>query len=106
MTAQYTPGPWFSDGLKIYVPDEDIERGMDYPVAWAQGVSPSEPCAVANARLIARAPELNDILERLMPHLSHEVEQRKCGGNLEDWLELEMLESLAYGLIAQAGGAA
>jgi hypothetical protein len=64
MTTPHTPGPWLVKGLKVYVEDEDPERGMDYPVAWVQGTSPNCPETSANARLIAQAPALLGLLER------------------------------------------
>lgn len=63
--AEHTPGPWQSSGLKVFVPDEDSARDLEYPVAWVQGTSAHEPEAAANARLIAAAPELLEALVKI-----------------------------------------
>lgn len=58
--SDYTPGPWSADGYKIYTKDWDSLIGhtgnSDVP----------EGEAVANARLIAAAPELLEALRQIL----------------------------------------
>lgn len=78
-TPEHTPGPWqvfvCDDGgqwsgwpLSISsVEDEDksvVRPGGFYPYEWDNATSQAE--AVANARLIAAAPELLDILDEFV----------------------------------------
>ena len=54
--AQHTPGPWKVDGKRILA---DVERGeyRVFPIAYLNIIDPDHE-AVANACLIAAAPEL------------------------------------------------
>jgi hypothetical protein len=65
MGAKHTPGPWFNEGTDVF------STAGGYPAVIAEADVPQdEPTPtkgekLANARLIAAAPELVDVLERL-----------------------------------------
>src|SRR5690554_5107924 len=58
---KFTPGPWIQDGVMIRAktPLTSIATVLD--VAWPCGNVPCDP--KANARLIAAAPELLEVIE-------------------------------------------
>jgi hypothetical protein len=68
MTAKHTPGPWriftTMDGTKLIgIGDSNGEGIIDAGFGvWREG----DPEAIANARLIAAAPDLVDALEELL----------------------------------------
>lgn len=66
MTASHTPGPWVAKGRYIGVENHMsyIAECRDYNGNWTNA-----PIAVANARLIAAAPELLHALELARDHL-------------------------------------
>lgn len=63
---------------------------------------PGYGCGPANAALIAAAPELLAALQGLLPEVDSEIDQRKYGGNCEDWAQLEALSNAAHAAIAKA----
>jgi hypothetical protein len=58
MTKQHTPGPWSLEAVKDYLRHEDT------------GIDTEHPEALANARLIAAAPELLEELRNLAQGLA------------------------------------
>lgn len=104
MTPKHTPGPWEHRGLTMI-----SGRNVDGCMFTLANVTPAgdlhnaAECA-ANARLIAAAPELLAALRALLPDVDHEIEQRKHGGNDEDWQELDALSRAAHAAIAKAEG--
>lgn len=89
-----TPGPWFagtqSDGsgwVDIYIPSYSRN-----PVASATPAAPGDAEArrdhetLANAHLIAAAPELLEALMQLVERISYYAELKEEGiPNIEDW---------------------
>lgn len=75
--AKHTPGPWVANGRYIGTPNHKsfIAECKDQNGNWT-----NEPMAVANARLIAAAPEL---LEALQAIERHHVEQNRLKGRDE-----------------------
>jgi hypothetical protein len=92
--SKHTPGPWkvfiCDDGgqwsgwpLSIFTDDTErtiVRPGGFYPYEWDRGVSERE--AVANARLIAAAPDLLEAVKELMDlplnhPISMTVDERK-----------------------------
>jgi hypothetical protein len=82
MDSKHTPGPWRSiiddsggqwSGWPLCVvavddPDRDVVRpGGQWPYDWGPATSQRE--AVANARLIAAAPDLLEALQRALPYV-------------------------------------
>jgi hypothetical protein len=61
MTKQHTPGPWSLEAVKDYLRHEDT------------GIDTGHPEALANARLIAAAPELMEELRNLAQGLADYV---------------------------------
>lgn len=70
--VNFTPGPWTYNvnGFKITIGDESTRHAHlahDYTVAVIEGNSCTD---VANARLIAAAPDLLEALQRTLAYLS------------------------------------
>ena len=64
--AQHTPAPWrvaFGNRLEVHGPNDEI--GWPASIVFNAGLCTSEE-AQANARLIAAAPDLLDMCERLL----------------------------------------
>ena len=59
MKNEYTPGPWMANGPEIRIEEDTTAE----PVATAHGVN--KHCVLANARLIAAAPELLEALKNV-----------------------------------------
>jgi len=74
--AQHTPGPWplseTGDGKRYVIGEGLVSGPKGYEVAevYSDDCDPAE--AIANARLIAAAPDLLAALERLVPADFHE----------------------------------
>ena len=63
-----TPGPWFRDNSRAIGPkstEDDQSYGMIIPVGWVE-FDPDIEVQVANANLIAAAPELLEALQMIM----------------------------------------
>lgn len=86
MTAKHTPGPWVSSphGDKDWVtPASFTPLGPDYKFPTDNGGCSIAQCygsdRVANARLIAKAPELLDLARRVAGIRQHRAPgQREC----------------------------
>lgn len=77
MSTPWTPGPWRVEQGTLLVwgacdPDDSSSYGMGYPVcvgcqpaAWAKNDKPMPEKQAANARLIAAAPEMAELIEEL-----------------------------------------
>ena len=65
MTAQHTPGPYFVSGCFIG-PRLSNDSGIQIQVARVAG-DETDPEVIANARLIAAAPDMLAALEILLP---------------------------------------
>lgn len=48
--------------------------------------------------------DLLTVMKELLPLIDHEIEQRKCGGNAEDWTQLAALSSSAHEAVRTASG--
>lgn len=82
--TQHTPGPWFVDGLIVTA----RKKGS---VGFAYGPSMPENSAVgreslANAKLIAAAPDMANALRSLLRHTERmqEVMDKECGIRFRD----------------------
>lgn len=102
--VKFTEGPWVARELE---PRSDwwTVEGADtvcdlyhLDEATHERIRHEEPCTEANAHLIAASPDLHrtgsdlaNAISALLPLVDHEIEQRKCGGNDEDWAELDAI---------------
>lgn len=101
----YTPGPWIADGKLVHA-----ENGSALYIAECQNVGvgerwsgtdyASEPHAEANARLIAAAPELLEVLESIEMRLDAFNEAQRDMPADSVWVCLEK----ARAAIAKAKG--
>jgi hypothetical protein len=55
-------------------------------------------------RLRAHGPKLIAVLNKLLPEIDSEIEQRKHGGNAEDWAVLQVLSDEAHAAVREAQG--
>ena len=77
---QHTPGPWSLSASFDRV-ERRVQHGDNPPLVWgiASGINSAHPDympraeQIANARLIASAPELLEALEAVLPDLEHYV---------------------------------
>ncbi len=58
--TKHTPGPWYADE------EQSVIDGIVIPFVHVDGKKIAEVNTIANARLIAAAPELLEALERLI----------------------------------------
>ena len=71
MSAQHTPGPWWvrtDAGIPLQIMGSATEKDPQYNPVTRRGttfIAPASDEAMANARLIAAAPELLDALQNL-----------------------------------------
>jgi hypothetical protein len=65
--TKHTPGPWVATGFEGIVVNDSLGRTL----ALAPGSSTNIPEMSANARLIAAAPDLLDMCERLLGFAHH-----------------------------------
>lgn len=56
--AKHTPGPWSFRLVKVQREVFSVAHGFGGPVAYVHGQNVSEAESIANARLVAAAPEL------------------------------------------------
>ena len=99
-TNQFTPGPWRQTGINVRAGDALICYAMNHH---ANAETP-EPEKLANARLIACAPELLSTLEQLL----------ETAESLNDWLisdgsingEHELFQKVRAIISKATGGAA
>lgn len=103
MNPNYTtPGPWSSDSEFISSPDGFVAQLVERD-------TPRE--TEANARLIASAPDLLEIIRALLPHASNEWERlddlvhRGSRESENAARELDNLIDRANEILAQTGGA-
>ena len=68
--AQHTPGPW-SVEAREGMPGREVRAGATYVVAVVSTTSNDESNRLANARLIAAAPDLLAALEQLLQGFEH-----------------------------------
>ena len=77
---QHTPGPWSLSPSFDRI-ERRVQHGDNPPLVWgiASGINSAHPDympraeQIANARLIAAAPELLEALEAVLPDLEHYV---------------------------------
>lgn len=67
---------------------------------------PDTPSICSTAHLISAAPCLLFSLNELLEEIDFEIDQRKDGGNAEDWDALEAKADRARAVIAKAKGGA
>ena len=104
--VKFTAGPWEwsedriwggysglvgANGQEVLFPN--TANDGDDGAAWFEDFP-----SAADAHLIAASPdlyrtgsELAETISALLPLVDHEIEQRKCGGNDEDWAELDAI---------------
>lgn len=103
MQKQHTPGPWQLDGAEIYgapygkpvqvfsgkppVQAQDIVARIPYD---DDGYSTMQPVHVANARLIAAAPDMLAALQRALPCVEYAADEL---GSEEDAACLEQVRA-------------
>lgn len=63
--SNYTPGPWVVKGQSI----KAIDHSLYFSIASAKSTKLTTEGNLANARLIAAAPDLLDALQRVMRHI-------------------------------------
>lgn len=106
MTTNHTPGPWVRDTASGFGCDVRAENGRKVAATW--GINNGDPYRPAyraecdaNARLIAAAPELLEVLEDLTSHMTCflALNQHEPGGEFEQWAER------ALAAVAKARGA-
>lgn len=110
--AKHTPGPWsvFIDDsgdqwtgwpLSIYAENEEdktvVRTGGQWPYEWDAATSQVE--AVANAHLIAAAPELLEALKEMLAEKDDYMRRNKLGDPLR-----ETVSKMARAAIAKAEG--
>ena len=74
-----TPGPWFRDNSRAIGPkstEDDQSYGMVIPVGWVEFDQEIE-IQVANAQLIAAAPELLEALTSTLDEIGFWLSQQK-----------------------------
>ena len=71
MTAKHTPGPWITNGRAIEQA-ETTERKETLVIAYAEDEHNEDH--VANARLIASAPDLLEALKAIANHARRAIE--------------------------------
>ena len=76
--ATHTPGPWEACGayVRTKITDTDGHGYLVADVFNGDGINCDGAQAMANARLIARAPKLLAALRRILPH----AQAQDCGG--------------------------
>ena len=99
----HTEGPWEANSRAI----EQIElphRKQTSVICYMEDVQTDE--WLANARLIAAAPDLLDVLTRLTEKVTRANSLRHSGGRIssEDWSEFYALQNEARATIAKAEG--
>lgn len=98
----HTPGPWIVDGP----PHSQIvwADALNRVCFLAHSDGRDVERDIANARLIAAAPDLLAALNVLLPEVDAEIEQRQHGGNDEDWQHLKALSDAGHAAIAKVEG--
>lgn len=103
MEAKFTKGPWElvntveTGRLNIF--------GAGYHVGTlVSGSAKDLGIFKDNARLIVTAPELYDAASNILPDIEYEIDQRKYGGNDENWRDLEKKASTLRAALAKARG--
>lgn len=97
----HTPGPWQANQSELEAHSALVEirtaPNGDYKIC---------DCGYQNARLIAAAPELLNVLKRLTEKLARANAIQHSGARLqaEDWSELYQLQNESAGIIAKAEG--
>ena len=107
MSVQHTPGPWHVNSSiphEVVAEDGDLGVASTFGLSLMSGGSTLEAEWDANARLIAAAPDLLEALERILPEIEDEIEQRSTSGNNEYWRQLAVLRDLARHAVARARG--
>ncbi len=96
MSGQHTPGPWWTEPVGTVRNDADGEPRYDLPriVRYGDGVSickthliggaDPDP-AIANARLMAAAPDLLAALEGLLADIQDYQRINNLGGESNHW---------------------
>lgn len=59
---KYAPAPWSFDEEFLFIRDADKDQIGQLFVSWLDGEQQDKERALANARLIAAAPELHDVV--------------------------------------------
>lgn len=101
--AQHTPGPWLIDGVELAV----IKTALCSDGSWrfiAEAIINGPMMSaeeIANARLIAAAPELLGELKRMVDHFDAFAKDHSIEATPETWAALHC----AKAIIAKAEGA-
>lgn len=87
---------------------EHVESGPGYRIASVHGVSGHPERTIAHARLIAAAPALLEALERVLPFIEEEADNRAHAGSEHSDYEREPRElaDICRSAILQARGEA
>lgn len=114
---KFTPGPWRIEDETTLVwgacnPDDTSSYGMGYPItecrttnisSWAKGPDAEE--GIANARLIAAAPDMYEALEAVLPFVPISFATTSRPGNANEKNEkLAAALSQARAALAKARG--
>ena len=86
MTAQHTPGPWEATGNLVRSPmAKELGSGVmlaECSDRWFVKVNSDE--AKANARLIAKAPEMLEALKDAYPYIADDALRERLGNLIAD----------------------
>lgn len=113
MKAEYTRGPWsvgeYDPNLGYDCMTGGVRAGPavldsgDYGQEGCRGISAlSLAKMLADAHLIAAAPDLLAEITKCLVEIDAEIEQRKVGGNTEDWVALQQVSDAGHAAIAKA----
>lgn len=74
------------------------------PIALMPGAAHHGPISrhEANVKLFVSSPLIADVLRRLLVEIDAEIDQRKTGGNGEDWAGLDALSVEAHAVLGAA----
>ena len=108
---QHTPGPWSLSASFDRV-ERRVQHGDNPPLVWgiASGINSAHPDylpraeQIANARLIAAAPDLLAELERTEASLTAILCSRVIDSTTSQWLELRRNRDAIRAAIARATG--
>jgi len=101
-----TPGPWsVSNGRLIRVTNTSnspvVICGV-HRIGAKGGPKGGDP--LANAYLLAAAPDMRDALAALLPEVDYEIETRQNSGNDEYWQPLKKLSDAGHAALSKSKG--